>query len=71
MSNNKKELRALLRTKIEEKRINRLNKECKESIFRNTLKKMGIDKDRLVKDMEDLQKEGGNFNVNLKNSLDK
>ena len=53
------ELRAKLRAKIGEDKIKRSNKKQKDEILRTTLKDMGIDKEKLQKDMEAVKKQGG------------
>ena len=53
------ELRAKLRAKIGEGRINRSNKRQKDEILKTTLKDMGIDKVKMQKDMEAVKKQGG------------
>jgi|TARA_B100000902_G_C27149997_1_gene833221 hypothetical protein len=61
--NNRELLRAKLRDKVEESRIERSNKNIKNKILHQTLKEMGIDKDKLTKDMEDVKKEGLTINL--------
>ena len=58
------DLRAKLRAKLSESKINRSSKKQKDQILTTTLKDMGIDKDRLTADMEAVKKEGG-FTLNL------
>jgi hypothetical protein len=48
-----------LRAKIGEDRIKRSSKKQKDEILRTTLKDMGIDKDKMQKDMEAVKKQGG------------
>jgi len=64
MENKREELRAKLRAKLSESKINRSSKKQKDQILTTTLKDMGIDKDRLTADMEAVKKEGG-FTLNL------
>ena len=61
--NNRELLRAKLRDKVEESRIERSNKNIKNKILHQTLKEMGIDKDKLTKDMENVKKEGLTINL--------
>ena len=60
----RKKLRQKLRYKIGEGRISRSNKQHKELILEKTLKKMGLDKDKLKADIEAVNKQGG-FTLNL------
>jgi len=53
------ELRAKLRSKIGESRIQRSRKQNKEQILEKSLKNMGIDHDKLKKDLESIKKQGG------------
>mgnify|MGYP003332040087 FL=1 len=64
MDDKREELRAKLRAKLSESKINRSSKKQKDQILTTTLKDMGIDKDRLTADMEAVKKEGG-FTLNL------
>ena len=64
MEDKREELRAKLRAKLSESKINRSSKKQKDQILTTTLKDMGIDKDRLTADMEAVKKEGG-FTLNL------
>jgi len=52
-------LRNKLREKINEQRMNRSSKQKKEQVLSKNLKKIGIDKDKLKKDLEALKKLGG------------
>jgi hypothetical protein len=61
--NNRELLRAKLRDKVEESRIERSNKNIKNKILHQTLKEMGIDRDKLTKDMEEVKKEGLTINL--------
>ena len=61
----KKELKELLHAKIEEKRISRSSKQQKEAVLDQTLKKIGIDKDKFRADLEAVRKQGG-LEVNMK-----
>lgn len=60
----RKELRLRLKSKIEEGRITRSSKKTKEMIFDKSLKKMGIEKEKLIEDMKAVKKEGG-LSINL------
>ncbi len=53
------ELRAKLRAKLGEDKIKRSGKRQKEEILTKTLKDMGIDKEKMQKDMEAVKKQGG------------
>ena len=53
------ELRSKLRAKIGEDRIKRWSKKQKDEILKTTLKDMGIDKDKMQKDLEAVKKQGG------------
>ncbi len=64
METNRQKLRQKLRAKIGESRISRSSKKSKEKVLGNTLKKMGLDKDKLKADIEALKKQGG-LTVNL------
>jgi hypothetical protein len=66
MSNetDRKELKAKLRSKLEEGKIMRSSKQTKQQIFDKTLKSMDIDTEKLRKDMEELKKQGG-LSINL------
>jgi hypothetical protein len=55
----REKLRQKLRYKIGEGRISRSNKQHKELILEKTLKKMGLDKDKLKADIEAVKKQGG------------
>jgi hypothetical protein len=55
----RKKLRQELRYKISEGQISRSNKQNKELILEKTLKKMGLDKDKLKADIEAVNKQGG------------
>ena len=59
------ELRAKLRAKLGEDKIKRSNKFQKDQILTKTLKDMGINKEKMQKDMEAVKKQGG-FTLNLK-----
>tara|TARA_B110000971_G_C19577249_1_gene305734 strand:+ start:180 stop:386 length:207 start_codon:yes stop_codon:yes gene_type:complete len=62
---NKSELRDKLKSKLEEQKITRSSKFSKEIILKESLKKMGIDRDKLKKDMIEVNKKGGlSFNLN-------
>ena len=56
---NKDELRASLRSKIEEKRMARGAKQHKEAVLDQTLKNIGIDKEKFKADVEAGRKQGG------------
>jgi hypothetical protein len=60
----RKELRLRLKEKIQEGKITRSSKKTKEQILDKTLKKMGIEKDKLIEDMTAVKKEGG-LSINL------
>ena len=64
MESNRDELRRKLRAKIEESRISRGSKQSKEKVLETTLKRMGLDKDKLKADIEALKKQGG-LTINL------
>ena len=66
MSNetDRKELKAKLRSKLEEGKIMRSSKQTKQQIFDKTVKSMDIDTEKLRKDMEELKKQGG-LSINL------
>ena len=69
MNNDKQrraELRQILRSKIEEKQISRGTKLHKEAILKSTLKKIGIDKDKLKEDIKNIKKQGG-LEISLNN----
>jgi hypothetical protein len=59
-------IKDILRSKIEEKKINRCSKKTKEAILENNLKKIGIDKNKLKEDLEAVKKQGG-LEINIKN----
>jgi len=65
MSDSRKELSNLLKSKLGEKRINRSSKLNKEIILDKTLKKLGIEKDKFKADLEAVKKQGG-LEINLK-----
>jgi len=54
-----KELRLLCASKRGELQLKRSSKVCRESVFSKTLKDIGIDKDKLKKDLEEIKKQGG------------
>ena len=58
-------LRNMCRAKRGELRIQRSSKAQKEAILDNTLKQMGIDKEKFKKDLEAVRKQGG-LEVNIK-----
>lgn len=62
--NDRKELKAKLRAKLEEGKIMRSTKQTKQQILDKTLKSMDIDTEKLKKDMEELKKQGG-LSINL------
>ncbi len=64
METKRQKLRQKLRAKIGESRISRSSKKSKEKVLENTLKKMGLDKDKLKADIEALKKQGG-LTINL------
>lgn len=59
MSSTREELRKKLHSKLLTKKMGRISKEKKEHMISKSLKKMGIDKDKFKKDLEDLKKQGG------------
>jgi alcohol dehydrogenase class IV len=65
MSDSRKELSNLLKSKLREKRINRTSKLNKELILDKTLKELGIEKDKFKADLEAVKKQGG-LEINLK-----
>jgi hypothetical protein len=60
----REELKKRLRARIEEGKISRSSKSAKQDILDKTLKNMGIDKEKLEKDMEEVKKQGG-LTINL------
>lgn len=61
-----KDMRALFKAKLGEKRIQRSSKATKERVLEQTLKQIGIDKEKFKADMEAVKKQGG-LEINLKN----
>lgn len=59
MSDTREELRKKLHSKLSDKKIGRFSKEKKEIMLSKSLKKDGIDKEKLKKDIEALKKQGG------------
>lgn len=59
MEKNKQELKAMLKAKIGEKKIQRSSKEKKEHVLDKTLKDIGIDKEKFKNDLEAIKKQGG------------
>lgn len=55
----REELRKKLKTKIEGKQIDRLDKKSRTKILDDSLKNMGIDKERLLQDIKEVNKQGG------------
>lgn len=55
----RQELRNALKAKITEKQIVRSTKDRKEQVLDKTLKNLGLDKEKLKKDLEELKKQGG------------
>lgn len=55
----RQELRNALKAKITEKQIERSTKDRKEQVLDKTLKNLGLDKEKLKKDLEELKKQGG------------
>lgn len=53
------ELRKKLKERIYEAKLKRSNKQTKEDVVDRTLKTMGVDKEKLKKDLEELKKVGG------------
>jgi len=62
--NEREELKKRLKARIEEGKISRSSKLAKQDILDKTLKNMGIDKEKLEKDMEEVKKQGG-LTINL------
>lgn len=62
--NDREELKKRLKARIEEGKISRSSKLVKQDILDKTLKNMGIDKEKLKKDMEEVKKQGG-LTINL------
>jgi hypothetical protein len=62
--NDREELKKRLKARIEEGKISRSSKLAKQDILDKTLKNMGIDKEKLEKDMEEVKKQGG-LTINL------
>lgn len=60
----RQELRQKLRAKIEERQIHRCPKEQKDKIITDTLKSCGIDKEKLMNELELIQKAGGKYTLN-------
>jgi|TARA_Y100000389_G_scaffold106355_1_gene103311 hypothetical protein len=60
----KEELRQKLRDKITAGQLQRSSKQKKEYVVEKSLKKMGIDKEKLEKDMQAVKNQGG-LSVNL------
>lgn len=59
MEKNREELKAMLKARIGEKKIQRSSKEKKENILEKTLKDIGIDKEKFKNDLEAIKKQGG------------
>ena len=59
----RRELRNKLRDRINEKKIGRTTKENKDKILTDTLKTMGIDKERLMRDLETMKNAGGTYTI--------
>jgi len=62
--NDREELKKRLKARIEEGKISRSSKLAKQDILDKTLKNMGIDKEKLEKDMKEVKKQGG-LTINL------
>jgi len=60
----RQKLREKLRAKIGDSKISRGTKHSKEMVLENTLKKMGLDKDKLKSDIMAVKKQGG-LTINL------
>jgi SMC interacting uncharacterized protein involved in chromosome segregation len=59
------ELRTKLRNKLEDSKMTRFTKQNKEKILEKSLKQMNIDKEKLKKDIEEVNNQGGlTFNLN-------
>lgn len=55
----REELKKKLKSKIEDKQLNRLDKKSRNKILDDSLKNMGIDKERLLQDIKEVNKQGG------------
>ena len=62
---NLQKLRDKLRAKIGENQIKRCNKVVKKQILTKTFKKMGIDEEKLMQDIEELKKQGNNLTIEM------
>lgn len=62
----KDNLKDKLKEKIQLLKLKRLSKRCRDTFVDNKLKKIGIDKDKLKHDMEQIKKQGG-LTFDLKN----
>lgn len=58
-SSKRRELREKLRAKIEEGTIQRCSKQVRQKVLDKTLKDIGVDKEKLKEDMNQLQKGSG------------
>ena len=63
-SSNREELKKKLKEKLVENKISRSSKVAREVILEKSLKTMGIDKDKMKKDLDAVKKQGG-FSLNL------
>jgi len=61
----KNELRKRLKARIEEQSIKRTKKKQKDLILNKTLKRLGVDKEKLMKDIEEVKKNGNKLNMQL------
>ena len=59
----RQELKQKLRAKIEERQIHRFPKEQKEKILEDTLKSVGIDKKKLMDELDTIQKIKGEYKI--------
>ena len=59
------ELRQKLRAKIDESKIKRSTKQCREKVLEQTMGSMGLDRQKLMADLEAIKKQGG-LTVSLK-----
>ena len=54
-----------LKARIEEQSIKRTKKKQKDLILNKTLKRLGVDKEKLMKDIEEVKKNGNKLNMQL------
>jgi hypothetical protein len=55
----KTRLASLLKDKLNMNRFHRQTKKTKQNVMDKSLEKLGIDKDKLSKDLEEVKKQGG------------